>query len=1054
MRLITLLLNKLSLVSYKDSSSHIANMVAGALLCVLLVLFWLMASRTDKKLTFIIDEVHLGGTSTVTVGDNSGVSISGVPHDYLKITYADGAYEWEVNELYHDSLQYFKINNENPNKHTIRDDESQRIILRLPTSDKDTVKMEMTGSDVWKTWKKFKKQKDVLVRHFATRYRMEQGETSHEDSLRLLNQMQQRAVNSFFEHNDGQMLLVILDELTQLAEGGDTTRYIRSGRTSGSDDQSGLCKVQFFHIMDNCYMDSGHEGGYFQIDGVNYVMKPTVKLSAWGSGHVMLSHEDNGLTLRFPRPITYVGSVDSLLKKSEASSGIITLKQDYRSYPTKSDLYLPAFSSAINYDLCNIEFYHGKDSICVCDNNRRTHLVKNAKMPYLPLNIVPAFGRTTLQSGNDQLHCRIGYINGGFVMSYLWMPLLTCLLLLAMIWLPGSPVRVNGKQVRTLYNYKQVSHYPSYLSMLLLVSLAYCVCKSLIALKLSYTYPYFEKLTGITPVTTSLMMLLFFSLTMVINTPLLHTTGKRSQARKIWSAWAFCALMCGALVFVFFGMLDPMVNQSVIASYFHPEVYTPLPWKWLDAYGINDTHRSVVYALIFTESVVLGIWAFFNVAWGWVVKRFNALCSQWNRWALRLSETSSRLWHQYARLPQKKQRIKKPSPSDNKVMRLIAGSPRRLPLAIAIMAVTVAVLLMIGWSNVIMWIALLLAVVVALSEFVHNTLIGALKILFPGHLLLLLALAVIGNKFGNFGTAFISLVVILGMTHALSQAKIEDKETSRGTTFGEMFFITMAYIAGAMVGDNGYMTNYLGFVMCLVSFYFLLERPRAYVSSVKKEAVKEKKWVNGLLVFVLAVVLLLPMICSFLFSPEKVNYDRLARRVTLYSNFEDLERNGYRYNESDAEFMVIMSHYMQEHDASDPLSNDVHFLHPSISTGQSPVVLNDLSAPAAFFGAYGVTTTTIVFFILIFLLVWLVMQFSLSYVDGLRPQLTKSMQWRMLAMYMWVGTSFYIYLSYIDCLPYTGRLIPGMGVDAVGEALESAILLAFMAALTCRKKTN
>ncbi len=118
------------------------------------------------------------------------------------------------------------------------------------------------------------------------------------------------------------------------------------------------------------------------------------------------------------------------------------------------------------------------------------------------------------------------------------------------------------------------------------------------------------------------------------------------------------------------------------------------------------------------------------------------------------------------------------------------------------------------------------------------------------------------------------------------------------------------------------------------------------------------------------------------------------------------------------------------------------------------MVLNDLSAPAAFFGAYGTIPTTLVFFLLLFLLIWLVMQYSLSYVDSLRPQLTKAMQWRLLAMFMWVGTSFYIYLSYIDGLPYTGRLNPGLGVDAVGEALESAILLAFMAAMTCRKKQS
>ena len=56
--------------------------------------------------------------------------------------------------------------------------------------------------------------------------------------------------------------------------------------------------------------------------------------------------------------------------------------------------------------------------------------------------------------------------------------------------------------------------------------------------------------------------------------------------------------------------------------------------------------------------------------------------------------------------------------------------------------------------------------------------------------------------------------------------------------------------------------------------------------------------------------------------------------------------------------------------------------------------------------------------------------------------------WRMLAMLMWVGTSVYLYCSYTGHFPFTGRLNPGLGVDSVGEALESTMLLAFMTA-TC-----
>ena len=102
MKLISQLLNKLSLVSYKDSSGPTATLVALVLTVVVLVLCCFMVLRIDKKLVFTIDAVELGDTHTVTVGENSGVSMQGVPHDYLKISYADGTFTWEVNEQYHD----------------------------------------------------------------------------------------------------------------------------------------------------------------------------------------------------------------------------------------------------------------------------------------------------------------------------------------------------------------------------------------------------------------------------------------------------------------------------------------------------------------------------------------------------------------------------------------------------------------------------------------------------------------------------------------------------------------------------------------------------------------------------------------------------------------------------------------------------------------------------------------------------------------------------------------------------------------------------------------
>ena len=65
-----------------------------------------------------------------------------------------------------------------------------------------------------------------------------------------------------------------------------------------------------------------------------------------------------------------------------------------------------------------------------------------------------------------------------------------------------------------------------------LIAFAYCVCKVLIALKLSFSFPYFEKLTGVVSVATGLMLMLMFTLSLVMNKDFLtlHSTPNYSHS--------------------------------------------------------------------------------------------------------------------------------------------------------------------------------------------------------------------------------------------------------------------------------------------------------------------------------------------------------------------------------------------------------------------------------------------------------------------------------------------------------------------------------------------
>ncbi len=1047
----------------------------------LAIVGWLMygmVHRVEQKLAFIVDSVELSGRTELTVGKNSDINFDKVPHDYLTIRPEGDHFIWKVNPIYRDSLQYFKINNDNPNRHPILDSADQEISLKLVTSNNDTIPFSFTGADVWQLWKDLRNQKDwlgkhfqkdqerVLARHFATYLKFREKDVNREDSAAFLNQMQQRGVRSFFQLlGKDNLVMVILDRNTEIKMSGETHRYADSGITQNTGEEARCCKVQFFELSDQCYKEKEPEKGYFQIDGINYVMKVSVKLTEWGSGHVMIKSSGDKLTLHYPRPVTFVGTVDTLREKSRSASGLITLKQSNNSFPTKSDLYLPAFSNAINFDLCNLEFALAGDEVKVRDNNFTANTLSEKANA-----IVPTLEKITLCSGNDALHCRIGYIGQKFIFSYLFWPSVVFLILLLLIWLPFSPLKIDEDE-RFIYNLPQLRNFRLYFTFLLLMCLAYCACKSLIALKLSYTYPYFEKLTGITPVSTALMMLLFFSVAMLFNSPL-------ANRKKPWYnafTWFVSCILFGASFFVFFQVSDVNISQGAVSSYFGSEISfqsNPILWSDPSKSGINDTHRSVVYTLLLIEFIVLALWA---VRWFFALERIKGLFKN----IIHAPFIIGAITYVKQSIAFVKKLIKSPFVWIAELIESIGrkiNRPWKIVLYFIVEGLYVIILYRffsdkiqphfnlshllslspLGMlAQILLMIAILILLLSPLISFVRDAFLRTLKVLFPWHFIALAIIFTIGLAGGNFATAFITLFVIVGLSSALSRVAqdVENSEEGhiipRHTLLCEMFLITLCYIVVAMAGDAGYLTNYLGFFICAFYFFFLVKRPYEYTSQVvEEEARKEHIWLPILIAVIGIYIFALPKLCSILYSPEEVNYSRMSRRLMLYSNFEDLQKSGYRYCESDAEFMVIMSHYMQKKQTRDPLSNDYHFMHESVSSGQSPVVLNDLSVPIAFFGSYGVRESSAIYFILLFLLAWLVLTYSLCYEDENSTKLTMKMQWRLLALLMWAGTSIYIYMSYLDLLPFTGRLNPGYGVDAVGEALETAFLLAFMAAVT------
>ncbi len=944
-------------------------MAIGALFALMCCL--LMLSRIGERLVVSVDGFDLRPASSVTVGSQSDICYDLVPHDFLTIRQTDHGFEWTVSKdcLKKDSLCYFKINNHNPNLHPV----SAQAVVSVDI-DGERLHEQLTGEEV-RQLLEGNNSHYVMLRNVLEKRRL-----SAADSQSHAGFKSRRQLRSFFyrsEAGDDDWQLMILDRYTTLRDGGETPiGYALSGSTTAP--YTDYCKIQFYRMAEYSYQPDRPSRSAFMVGDVCYLAKPLLVSTEWGAGHVMVrTSQDGGCAVRFAKPVTYTEHCDTLRSLASGTSHLLTIQQFDGSFPVANSLYVPPFSSAVQQEVCNISVT--SDSIMV--DGRRLGS---------GLSWVPTMSAWQQPVVSGAVHMRAGLITMGFACSYLWLPILVALIIiLAFRWavsLRHSAVRGASLQTGQL---------AAYFTVVALIALAYMACKMLIAIKLSFTYPYFEKITGVIVVSAALTLLLFYQLSALFNHAFLTAridTDHWHDSRRFrrWGAWVAaiaCLALCGyALIY-----MDQTFNSAQIASYLPGEVFSGKFWQWDRMNGVTDTHRSVPYTLLLVNVVVLAGWLLCNIIpFGRGIKTaglFHAEIPAFGRWARSLRG------RQTASVSASRSRFARPE---------VQPKLQSVSLRNAFWEAAAAVVSAVGHSLVPCVLILLLSVI-------------------PG----------------NYATAFITVGVVLGMSWSLTRV-----DFSHGSlwAFFEMFVITLLYLLAAIVlGDKGYLTNYLGFVFVIVLVYLVSNKGQA--------AKHESRWMMGLTVGAfLFALFIVPRLLPLKYDVEEVSYDRAPRRFEMFSQFEKYMNSGYRYAVADAEFMTVLTHYMYNADGSDPLSPERHILHPSVSTGQSPVVLNDVSAPAALFGAYG-WMAYIVYFLLPALLLAVVGRYSLqvSRAPGDAPIDLKTL-WRMIAVMMWVGTTLYLYASYVGWMPFTGRLNPGLGVDAVGEALESAALLAFMTA--------
>lgn len=935
---------------------------AAVIIIVLILLCLFMLARVNNRLVVSVNGFHQSA-ARITIGcGNSGICFDKVPEHFMKVTHTKEGFEWAINPKYieADSLCYYKINGRNPNLQAIEVDD--QITVAISRKERIYVSLAQIEKALAGVKSQYVLLRNVLEKIDLTENRLHSPRLKDRQTLKsfLWRTRSQNLLGTSF----GNWNLVILDKRTKLIKKGSVLSYVVRGTTNILTPQNPHdFKIQFFRLADYSYQTNEVDPQSLNIDGVNYQAKAVLIPTEWTAGHVLIKPgEKEGLDVHFPKAITYVEELDTLRAFVNAGSNMLTMTQMDGSFPVSRNLYIPHFSGAVSQYTCNLCI--DKDSILLRNGDSMMKVKAG-------LNLLPSLQNVRLRSAkNEEIFVSTGIINYFFIFSYLWFPLLIFIIIfMAYPWLTDTS---DSNLVSNINPHRNKLAF--YFRLIATLALAYSVCKTMIAFKLSYTFPYFEKITGIIPISTGLMLLLFFTTSLILNRDFLIAPRRASD--NINRKWLAILTSVVGVFLCFWGMrkMDLGFNAPMLSAYLPSDLFSRNLLRWQELSGMNDLHRSVPYSLFFSN--VLAIIVLFVVTLPSVCNRKNSF------------EGLMRKIYELG---------------DRMECMALGSLPHKNSHSL-------------------------------LKGFVYVLVFLVKYALIPLFIVFLVSLLP-----GNFSTAFITMSVILGMSWTLSNVTFKH---GRIVAFSEMLVVVVLFvIAAAVKADMGYMTNFFGMFFAIILFYILLEQSDSETLLLQNDQT-DRKWIPRLIIISMILVLLMPVLSSKLLDTENVAYNRAARRFNMYSQFEKYRNSGYRYAVSDTEFMTVMVHYMFNFSGKDPLSNEHHPLHPSVSSGQSPVVLNDVSLQSAFLGSYGFFAY-VVYFGLLALLCWLVLAYSFQEQSHvLHPQL----RWRILAVFMWGGTTLYLYISYVGQLPFTGRLTPGFGVDSVGEMLETAILLAFMTA--------
>jgi hypothetical protein len=461
---------------------NIIGLTAVTFLVTVLIVCCGYLGNTSDRLYLSITEFDLPNGDSCTVGEQSDICFKDVPKDYMTVTYKNG-YSYQINNR--DSCLYYKINNENPNAHSFTRDSSSISAFGVTKSGVEIIDLLDLHNNEYYMLSEIWAKLDTTWKRSANFQAIEKGE---------------KAFNSFVHKKDGAYKLVILDKTTKI----DGKGYCYADTLP----QGNEFKIQFFKM--NSWSVKKQEKGFWDnktylSDSIrSYFAKADQMFTEWGAGHILVRRKEKNFSVTFPKAITTTIPTKTIRDIAQKSETGVYLKQMLKSYPMPTDFYIPAFSNALSEYVCELTKV---DTLIFQTANARVPDTLSTSGSFIPKIEVK---NQPLVTGGITYKARI--LNKAFYLSKHWVLFIVWLVLSVVLFFSFPKSSKNAK-----YDAGKIKTVRWYLCGLFTLFWFFLNQKLLIAEKLTFTYPYFEKIYPVSYLTVLFSFFALFFLIILIN---------------------------------------------------------------------------------------------------------------------------------------------------------------------------------------------------------------------------------------------------------------------------------------------------------------------------------------------------------------------------------------------------------------------------------------------------------------------------------------------------------------------------------------------------------